>query len=260
MTLAPPARKPGRPRKAQGPAVEATLNRDRIVDTALALIDRDGIAGFNMRELARALGVYPAAVYWHVPSRTALLSAVVAQVLGGAGLGAGHAAHAWQDRLRAVFVGFRAALRKHPALAPVVASELTGNASFDAALLDHIVASLEDAGFAGAGLVQAYNVVIAAMCGFATLELSAPPEDETAWETACRARIAEVAADTAHPALRRHLARLSNQAFILRWSGGAEKPMERSFEAWVDVVLRGLEARAAANAAERLRRTAPPPA
>lgn len=247
MTLAPPARKPGRPRKAHGPAAEATLNRDRIVDTALALIDREGIAAFNMRELARALGVYPAAVYWHVPSRTVLLSAVVARVLGGAALGSGAANRPWQERLRAVLVGFRAALRKHPALAPVVASELTGNATFDAALLDHIVAALEDAGFAGAGLVQAYNVVIAAMCGFATLELSAPPPDEeAAWETACRARIAEVAADAAHPALRRHLGRLSNQAFILRWSGGAEKPMERSFEAWVDVVLRGLEARAIA--------------
>lgn len=245
--LAPSARKPGRPRKAAAPG-EPTLNRERIVDAALALIDRDGIAAFNMRELARALGVYPAALYWHVPGRTALLSAVVARVLGGAVLGSSHMGGPWQGRLRTVLVGFRAALRRHPALAPVVANELTGNASFDAAMLDLIVAALEDAGFAGAGLVQAYNVVIAAMCGFATLELSASPPDEGAsWEAACRARIAEVAADAAHPALRRHLARLSNQAFILRWTGGADKPMDRSFDAWVDVVLRGLEARAQAG-------------
>ena len=131
-------------------------------------------------------------------------------------------------------------------LAPLVASELIYNATFDATMLDHLVQLLEDAGFEGDGLVDAYNVVFAAMCGFATMELStAPAEDAEAWENACRAQIARVDA-VRQPALARHLAAMQNRAFVLRWSSGDGQPLDSGFEAWVDVIVRGVESRARA--------------
>ena len=233
----------GRPPRSAG-ADATALGRPRIVRAALALIDKRGLAAFSIRELASSLGVAPAAIYWHVPSRDALLSGAIALALDG--VAAGIEAGPWQARLRDLFHRFRDALRKHPHLAPAIASEMAYNAAFDAPLLEHIVAALEDAQFEGRALVDAFNVVVAAMCGFATLELSSvpagPAED---WEAACRAQIDAVDAQ-AHPRLAQHRRRLANRAFLLRWSSGQERPLEAGFEAWVDVIVRGLAARSRA--------------
>lgn len=221
------------------------LSRERILSATLALIDRDGVAAFGLRGLAQQLGVYPTAIYWHVPNRDALIAGAVELALRGV-------AHRlpggpWRLRLRALWRRFRAALRRHPNLAPVVGSELLSNGALDLPMLDHIVAALEEAGFDGAALVDAFNVVVAAMCGFVTLELAAAPAQAgPAWAEAHRARVNALSAP-AHPALARHLPRLRGHAFILRWEGGAGRPLNRSFEAWVDVVLDGLALRAAAQ-------------
>ncbi|MDB5828434.1 MAG: hypothetical protein JWQ73_2654 [Variovorax sp.] len=243
---APPARaKVGRPRKTDpATSASAALGRDRIFKAALEVIDAEGLAAFNIRALANRLDVFPAAIYWHVPSRDALVSGAIALAL--LGVAAGVPDGTWQQRLRSVFQRFREALRKHPHLAPVVASELAYNAAFDAPLLEHVVAALEDARFDGEALVDAFNVVIAAMCGFATLELStAPAGSPVGWEAACRAQIDAV--DTLHhPHLGRHLGDLRNRAFQVRWSSGKDQPLDSGFEAWIDVVLRGLNARSRA--------------
>ena len=98
----------------------------------------------------------------------------------------------------------------------------------------------------GEALVDAFNVVVAALCGFATLELStapaAPGED---WAAACRARIDAVDARQ-HPHLAGRLGALRNRAFLLRWTDGRTQPLDGGFEAWIDVPLRGLEARSRA--------------
>jgi len=239
-----PPRRAGRPRKTGDAAGGAALSRESILQAALALIDRQGPQAFNIRELAQALKVFPSAIYWYVPSRNELISGAVALAMNGVAddLVTGR----WQDRLVALLRRYREVLRRHPRLAPLVASELIYNATFDATMLDHLVQLLEDAGFAGADLVDAYNVVFAAMCGFATMELStAPAEDAQAWESACRAQIARVDA-LRQPALARHLGAMQNRAFVLRWSSGDGQPLDSGFEAWVDVIVRGVESRAKA--------------
>ena len=243
--LSPPTRRAGRPCKSDaGSAGGASLGRERIFKTALELIDREGPQAFNIRDLAQALKVFPSAIYWHVPSRNELISGAVALAMNGVtdDLGSGR----WQDRLRALLHRYRDVLRRLPWLSPLVASELIYNAAFDATLLDHLVQLLEDAGFGGADLVDAYNVVFAAMCGFATLELSsAPLDDGEAWEASCREQVGRIDAKR-QPALARHLDALQNRAFVLRWSSGTDQPLDSGFEAWVDVIVRGLESRARA--------------
>jgi len=238
----------GRPRKGEArAAADTALGRERILQAALALIDAHGLAAFNIRALAAALGVAPAAIYWHVPNRDALVSGAIALALDGvAAAVSAEASPSWQARLRALLVAFRAALRAHPHLAPVVASELAYNAAFDAPLLEHIVHALEQARFDGEALVDAFNVVVAALCGFATLELStAPAGAGEEWAAACRAQIDGVDAQ-AHPHLAGRLGALRNRAFMLRWTDGRARPLDGGFEAWVDVLLRGLEARSRA--------------
>lgn len=238
----PPRARPGRPRKPQSAAaVAAVLGRERILQAALALIDERGLPAFNIRALAAALGVYPAAIYWHVPSRDALVAGAISLALQHVATDLPEGS--WQLRLEALMRGFREALRAHPHLAPAVASELATNANFDAPLIDHVIAALEDARFEGPALVDAFNVVIAAMCGFATLELSTAPADTaTEWQQACCAHIDAIDPQR-HPHLARHVGKLRNRAFLLRWAGGSEQPLESGFDAWIDVVMRGLESR-----------------
>jgi AcrR family transcriptional regulator len=50
-----------------------TLTRERIVRTAIELLDAEGLEGLNMRSLGTRLGSAATAVYWHVKSKDNLL-------------------------------------------------------------------------------------------------------------------------------------------------------------------------------------------
>lgn len=48
------------------------LTRDFVVAAALEEIDRHGLNGFSLRNVAKQLGVYPTAISWHVTNRNVL--------------------------------------------------------------------------------------------------------------------------------------------------------------------------------------------
>ena len=73
------------------------VDRDRAVDTALALIERDGLEAFSMRKLAAELGVGAPALYWHVVSREQLLSMCLERALRDFQLPEGDGP--WQEQL-----------------------------------------------------------------------------------------------------------------------------------------------------------------
>lgn len=50
--------------------------RNALLEAALIILERDGEAGLGLRDLARAVGVSPAAPYRHFDSRAALLEAL----------------------------------------------------------------------------------------------------------------------------------------------------------------------------------------
>ena len=50
--------------------------RQSLLEAALTILSRDGEAGLGLRDLARAVGVSPAAPYRHFDSRAALLEAL----------------------------------------------------------------------------------------------------------------------------------------------------------------------------------------
>ena len=61
-------------------ARQAPVSAERIVDTALEIVDRDGPEGLTMRALAAKLGVAVTAIYWHVGDKEALLAAIADRV------------------------------------------------------------------------------------------------------------------------------------------------------------------------------------
>jgi AcrR family transcriptional regulator len=72
----------GRTRRRGRPALNRTtsLERDEIVDRAMATVQREGLDAISMRRLASDLGVTPAAIYHHIPDKRTLLSAMVERV------------------------------------------------------------------------------------------------------------------------------------------------------------------------------------
>jgi AcrR family transcriptional regulator len=58
------------------------LTRDAIVDAALALLEREGMAGLSMRKLAQELGSGAASLYWHVGGKEELLSLLLDRIVG----------------------------------------------------------------------------------------------------------------------------------------------------------------------------------
>jgi TetR/AcrR family transcriptional regulator, tetracycline repressor protein len=219
------------------------LDRDAIVAAALREIDEHGLDAFSVRQLAKRLGVYPTAITWHVSTRDRLLAEVAALALADI-LPPGFP-DSWQTYLRQLLHRFREAIRRHPNIAPLIGTQLVANRGVDLAFVERLLAALAHAGFTGPKLVAAYNAVIAALVGFPTQEFAPIPGEATkAWQQAIRARLKRVDA-FAYPVLAANMPRLANQAFILRWQNGSAQPLDASFEAFVEIVIAGLEQTAA---------------
>lgn len=57
------------------------LNRRDIIDDAMSILSRYGLADLSMRRLATALGVHPGALYWHFENKQQLLAALASEVM-----------------------------------------------------------------------------------------------------------------------------------------------------------------------------------
>ena len=82
MTAEPLPDPPQRPGvRRSDPRKRRTLNRDAIVDIALAIVDEEGLEGLSMRRVADRLETGPASLYAHVANKDELMELVYDQVL-----------------------------------------------------------------------------------------------------------------------------------------------------------------------------------
>jgi AcrR family transcriptional regulator len=229
-------------RKSHRKPKRGELTREMVVSTALDCLDRLGLERFSAREVARAIGVFPTALRWHVSGgRNGLLAEAAALAMSGV-TPEGDAALDWRAWLRMLFHRYREAMHRHPNAAALLGAQLVSNGGVPVALVEGVLTALEAAGFRDAALRDAYNAVIAAMVGFTTLELAPEPiEDRDLWANALRSTVGTCASDTTrYPALARNAKWLTGSAFILRWESGSALPMDSGFAAYVDAFLIGL--------------------
>lgn len=97
------------------------LTPGMIARRAIALADADGLEAVTIRRLANDLGVTPMALYWHFRNKDELLDAMAAGVFEEI-VPATDESAPWQQRLRAMLASLVAALRAHPAIAPLVST------------------------------------------------------------------------------------------------------------------------------------------
>ncbi|MGX9672470.1 TetR/AcrR family transcriptional regulator [Mycobacterium sp. HM-7] len=58
-----------------------TVDAQLILDTAAALLERDGVEGFSMRSLSEHLGVAVTSIYWHVGGRDKLFDHLIDRLI-----------------------------------------------------------------------------------------------------------------------------------------------------------------------------------
>ena len=113
------------------------LDEEKIVTTALALIDESGVDKFSVHALARALQVKSPSVYYYFADRDALLTAVALAVLAKVRVPR-RSSSVWSELLIDNAVAYYRALRAHPNVAPLLLERRTRQsaaAGFEAALV-----------------------------------------------------------------------------------------------------------------------------
>jgi len=104
-------RRAGRPRKA-------VLDRTRIGEAALALVDQTG--DFTLPALAGRLGVPPASLYHHVEGRAGVIELLREQVSGAMDAAPLEDELPWDAALAAFFRSYREVFAAHPRVVPLL--------------------------------------------------------------------------------------------------------------------------------------------
>jgi TetR/AcrR family tetracycline transcriptional repressor len=94
--------------------------RRRVRGIAVALLDAEGLDGVTTRKLAARLGVQSPTLYWHVPNKAALVTAILDQEFGD--MSPPEPQQHWQDWLGELAGRLRRTLLAHPDGARVVSA------------------------------------------------------------------------------------------------------------------------------------------
>jgi AcrR family transcriptional regulator len=157
------------------------LDRDTVVARALALVDAEGLEALTIRRLAVDLGVTPMALYWHFRNKDELLDALVEHLLGTVRLPAVPAVGGrdWAEQLHAALTAFAAALRPHPAIAPLIQARVLFSAP-GLALAERALGLLREGGFTAEQAAQIGGYLVGAVVTLVVAEpgVSAEPDLE----------------------------------------------------------------------------------
>src|SRR5918993_5102038 len=156
-----------KPRRGRPPR----LSRDRIVDTALDLIDRSGLQGLTMRALAHELQVDPMAVYRHVRDKNELLGAMCDRLL--VALDPIDLDDGWEPQLCHLAEQIRERFAARPALLPALAAAPVTPTSL--LIAADTVALLIRAGASAKDAAAGVNAVFSYVLGYAVVEAAVPP-------------------------------------------------------------------------------------
>lgn len=215
------SRKPGRPKAGREP-----LDRERILTTALELIDAHGVEALSMRRLADALEVDPMALYHHLPNKRALFAGVTEMVFAELRIPVDEAAP-WQARVRVFAHTYRSVIRAHPHLTYHLITDVEAGADASLDASEALYAALAAAGLSPQDTVRVADLIVDYINGFTLAERARPlgqPEDR-------RELVAQLAQQpsNAHPTLKAVFDSLT------------EGELGVDFEFGVNVILAGVE-------------------
>ncbi len=211
------------------------LTRDAIVDAALALLDREGLAGLSMRRLAQELGTGAASLYWHVRDKEELLSLLLDRIVGEARVPDPDAAN-WREQVKEVGREARRLLSSHRDAAQLSMGRIPAGPN-SLPVLERNLAVLTAAGLPARVIAHALDMFALYVGGFAFEEsVAAPPTGDTA-----------ATMEEAVEGLRRYYRSLPPERFpnlVALADDLTAGDADERFEFGLELLVRGLEAMA----------------
>ena len=214
------------------------LTHDRVVETALMLMDTEGLEAVTMRRLARELGVEAMSLYNHVDSKEAIYDGICARVLSEIEIPA--ETDDWLSEARQLAGSFKEVLGAHPNVVTLMYERkhpmraAGGWRPMDAALR-----LFRRAGLTDRQVAQAYTVFGGFIFGSILIEAGQPkvPSGDEQAEQQLIAEMARILPMSELPTLADLLPE------IVRCDPAA------SFEFGLDMLIRGLQTLVAADQA-----------
>jgi AcrR family transcriptional regulator len=205
---------------------QASLSRDLVVRSAVALADAGGFDSLSMRKLAEVLGAAPMALYRHVANKEDLIDGMVDIVFGEIDPPA--IGGDWKVELRKRGVSARAALRRHSWAVGLMETRMSpGPASGEHH--NATMGCLREAGFSFRDAVHAYSVLDSYTYGFALQEKTIPFETPEESAEMAATTVGELGAE--YPYLAEVVVELGRSGY----------DYAEEFEFGLDLILDGLE-------------------
>lgn len=210
------------PSRSHHTANRRPLTRERILDVAIALIERDGPEALSMRRLGAALGVEGMAIYHHFAGREDLLGAIAERLLEP--LGELEHRSDWREGCDDFATTLREIAVQWPATFRLVGMEPLGEVLL--LPVERLLVTLVDAGFDPGTALAIYRATISYARGYALAEVTGFTVDAAGGSGL--ERLQALRAD-AFPVLAGRAREL------------AELDPDRAFRLGLDALLRGLE-------------------
>ena len=155
-----------RPQESRTP-----LSRERVLQAAIKVADREGIDSLSMRKLGQEVGVEAMSLYNHVRNKDDILNGMVDVVFSEIDLPS-HGMD-WSTAMRQRAISARKALLRHPWAIGLMESRIQPG---PATLRHHdsVLENLRNAGFSIVMAAHAYSVLDSYIYGFTLNELTLP--------------------------------------------------------------------------------------
>jgi len=157
MAMAGTAPEQEHSRKRRRGRRRGSLTPELIVKESLRLLDENGLDGFSLPKLGRALGADPTAVYRHFASKDDLVLAIADQLIEDAMAGLTPQA-CWIDTMTEVVRRLRRTYCEHPAAAWLSACRTTRRPA-EMRVVDVLIGAVLEAGFEGAAAARVYRAI-----------------------------------------------------------------------------------------------------
>ena len=206
------------------------LTRDRVIDAAVAVMDAEGLDAVSMRRVAREVGVEAMSLYNHVHDKDDLLQGVCERIMSSFEFPEGEGS--WVDRAKAGARSWRRLLQAHPDLVRLFA-ETHGPAPSSPESLrptEYALTLFREAGLSDRDTVQAFHAFGGYIQGFVMMEAGSIKDRHEEHFLGAEIPLEDF------PTL---------AAVSRHW---AECDPDEQFEFGLDLMIRGLQAKVAADA------------
>lgn len=157
------------------------LDRKRVADTALGLLNQVGLEGLTLRAIAKELDVKAPALYWHFKDKQALLDEMATEMMRRMVAEYAPLSDDWRDALAASMRGLREHLLRYRDGAKVYSGSRFTDATY-AAPMEQRLRFLTAAGFTPAQAARAGQIAYSYTIGYVIEEQTMGPDPRTGEE------------------------------------------------------------------------------